>query len=441
MAGPLYELAGGDLNDYMKRIIQSPEDILSELCLARMEDLVEMIWDVRRVRNVEICKLDDSGRAKGWTSSARLMMISVSIRQNHFVYLSERFGAEHVRKRWSAACMTHALFPVSRYNLRDIQLALRTASRMWTADTFWKHGPEDTVRMVEILLHDINLRLEEIIYNEPADYVLPSEIINETCLTIAHIHCILRRFQNEIKCKSCDIKEAFFVPEYDNIRRHITELRMTWEDYNNGYKKLKEEIQNEFLVISRADAMSSEIKLMLKEVLLPINIYCRYKAMEKLENTSLRVASEKIFSIAELQWLDNDLGNLKPKQYLDPGAMRFNQKHLFELCTILKISQILFSQYNVNFSWIQTCVCLDRDISCMNEDVWKSFTYYHPCIITLGTNVYVVQQGGAVRVRDIYDAIFLWTLLIRKENGYVHLSVRDSLCIKREVDALYNKCL
>lgn len=445
-ANPLIDCADYDLHVFLKKIVVSPYEAMDEVSGGSAPQMCKCLWDARRRRNVELCKLDESGNAQGWSAAARFLLVSSHVRSEFnvpFNYLSEDgSGGREVRRKWATSCMLHADYRISKYDARDVELALRTIGRMWLSKWFWKYDPASVCKLLEILLYDLNLRLEEIVCEMKPGTELPSELIRESVDTTAMTHGILIAYKKRVlKCDPVAPLDALVGMGVSSGLCGILEgSGLTHDKYTAALKKFRENIRTEYFEISKMGRLPENIAKMLRYLLLPIDIYSRYKAIEKLETDSHLCASQRVLSLAETTWLDFKMPDLKAEQLLDSSSFRPDHAHLFEMACVFKTCDLLLRQFNVAFQWIGRCVVLGRDSAGYSNSVWMKAAHHHPCIVTMGYHYYVVYRESVVATDDAYEAVFVWMTVIKQQGYEVRMSPRESFRIRREITMLYDKC-
>lgn len=457
------DLSGYQLHVFLNYAHKKSDDILDQLNISP-DRFCTMVWDARRKRNRNLCHLQDSGNAQGWSAASRAVLVSSFMREKYkckFRYLSTRNNSIH--QEWMDSFMVHAEYSISEYNLRDLELAIRLISRSWLSKQMWKLPPGQTCKLLEILLHDLNLRLEELITLQDDNDVLPSRVIREYVDTTSILHSMLiaykDRLSNNVPINPETISQ--WMPKDFNLELRDTSADtisiqdvlsgnttaskqrdyIPWEDaYRIAKKNIEAHLTHEFIEISRMGRLPENVAKSLRYYLMPLDIYSRYKSIENIDTDSHVVASQRIISNSELNWLEFKLFSLKAEDLLRASKFRPDHAWLFELISIIRLCNLLFCQYNVQFEWIANCFACDRDMPDCSDIDWKRAIQHRPCIVTFGTNLYLVWRENVFTSKSIYEILLLWILIVHSINYKVRVSTHSFFNIQREIELIYDKC-
>jgi hypothetical protein len=435
---PLMEASDYKLHVFLKSVLDDPGAAMGTWAGSSPTRFCKMIWDARRKRNLELCILDESGKAQGWSAASRFVLVSSQIREIYkceFLYLSAGNGRKKIHESWKRNFMVHAQYGIPSYDLRDLELAFRLLSRSWLSRELWKAPADEVYKLTEILLYDLNLRLEQILCELKSSDVLPGQVIRECVDTTALFHGMLLAYKNRVT--NC-------VPITPNrIARWAPAIYRgaQWNrQYESALDRLREYLRTEFVEISKMGRLPENVAGFLRFLLLPLDIFSRYKAIENLTTESHIVASQRILSVAELNWIEFKMSSLKAEELLDAHKFRPEHAWIFEMASVAKLCNLLLCQYNVQFQWIANCFVCDRDTPRYTDEMWNRATQQRPCISTFGPHYYLSWRGEVFTSEDLYEIVLLWILITHSNKSVVRVSAHESYTLRREIEMLYNKC-
>jgi hypothetical protein len=209
-------------------------------------------------------------------------------------------------------------------------------------------------------------------------------------------------------------------------------------DYKDAIHKLRAHLTKEFIAVSGMGRLPENVRGMLRALLMPIDIFSRYKSLENIDTGSHIVASQRVVSIAELNWIDNRLGTYKPELLLDASSYRPDHAWLFEASCLLKLCDILFCQHNNGFDWMGNCVLVDRDL--VPDLIWNQAVARRPCIMLFGSVIVLAWKDHVFCSRDMVEIIFAWIMMVRDNQFLVRIDPQHGFTIRKEITTLIDMC-
>lgn len=387
------------------------------------------LWDARRARNVVLCEMDESGSGQGWSAASRLVLLAVQIRSVYRVQCNY-LGDNAMYAKWASSLMLAGAYPIHEYEVSDVLIALRTLARNWISADFWRYGVRDVYLLLEALLHDLNLRLEDCLARAPADVPIPESSLRECVDTTAMMHNTIITLMD--RAQNCVQLTPIALVQWEH------EGSTDWtRDWTDAVAHAREHLRAEFLAISGMGRLTENVSKMLRALLLPLDVFSRFRSLENISTESHIVASQRVLSIAEIQWLDVKMPSLQPGMMLDASPYRPNHAWLFEASCIFQLCNVLFCQYNAGFAWFGECVLIDRN-AC-TDTVWAQAIQRRPCILMYGIHFIVAWKEHRIITRNIYEAVLVWALMVRKNRYTVRISPQETYNLVKEITLLIDK--
>lgn len=393
----------------------------------------DWLWGIRRSHNMSLMYKEKSGLTQGWTTLARIFLLESQIKANLFrgAFSNIYYVKKNILKELVKASLVHTLRSIHEYDELDILMALRLIARAWTSENIWKCGITTTVKWLELLLYDLNLKSLEYVLTvdndnsegsqspKPRQGKKEMKINRNYIFEVAHMtsfyHYMILFWKDKIvpnlftEEELCDYRENSIPRKFV----HGLDDDEKWTMYQTCYDNICKYLQTEFLMVAKMGIITRNVFGALRYLLMPYDIFVRYNNKVNRDTSDGVLASEVVLSQTETNYLDFEMGSNKDETLLNASSIDSERKWLFETICIVKLGDDLLCQYNLEYKWSGDTVIYDRDLWRIGAE--EIFLSRLPVILIFGCQVIFIFRRKAMIVRNIYEAFMLWVFTIYEE--------------------------
>lgn len=395
----------------------------------------DWLWEKRREIHQIGYVTDDSGTSAGWSTLARMLLLSGRIRREHDVppmYSLIDEGDYAVLARMGLLMCTRKM---CQYDATDIRMTIRLLCVKWTTRDLWLVDSLDEIRrLIEMLVYDLNMRLEELWAVTNGEETL-LELVMELAHATSAIHAMLGFVRAQVlTCNNLTNDRMKLLPDafiYGDETREQT--------YQRAVQRLTEEMYGEFRRNARMGTLKEELCASVQLLLSPIDTSMRARAKTGFEVPNASTARRHNISVNEYIWDMTKMGELDGEQFLDAEDWDSDNAWLVHVISFLRIAGNLVTQHTQTLQWVGSCVLFDRDA--FRAVATNGFRTTPPLLFIHAFRMFVMHDGAYYRVESVAEAFFLWCCILRGVyEDRLMMGTTAQYNLKKELDAIFDIC-
>ncbi len=429
-----------EANKFVYAVYTDPE-LVRTLCEGP-DVFCDWLWESRRHEHLIACTLDDGGDSVGWCTLSRMVLLSACVRR-HFRVASKysiESDTDYNTLAQMGLCMCSRR--IRAFDATDVRMTVRLISSRWSARSLWNREYTEAVRLVEMLLYDIGLRVEEL-WNgnsaRPRDQALAATpvlvtLMQETARATACVHAVLAftRYQVTPKRDLTAARAALLPAECvrDNDPATL---------FEDAVDRLGDDMERIFRDNMRLGTMTEEMCASMLILLSPLDTTHRARAVAGIDIADGMAARRRVVSVNEYIWDMTKMHGLSADALLDPEEWDADNAWLIHAAAMLRVASIMISQFNTQLQWTSACVLFDRDA--FKVVTANGFSTNPPVLYIHAFRMFLLYGDRMYLCQTIPEAFLLWCCIIYGEHDGRLAATRDTYYdLKKELTNIFDIC-
>lgn len=423
-----------EANKFMMAVDEKPERALT-LCDS-YDTFCEWLWECRHSLHMIGYVTDDSGDSAGWTTLGRMLLLSASIRRRFGVRVGYVIADDEDYNKLARIGLLVCTRKVCSYDLTDVRMTVRLLCIKWTAQSMWdQYGVEDTMRLVEMLLYDLNMRVEGMWASAQSMSPALVDLIQELAHATASVHAMMAFMRAQVLSRRRRFASRHTL--FPDALLHGGESKT--DAYNAAVARLGTEMETVFKQNVRLGTMKEDLCPSVQLLLSPVDTALRARAKTGIDVPNAMTARRHGISVNEYIWDMTKMPDLNGEDFLDASSWDSDNAWLVRVLCMLRVAHIMVSQYAQGLHWIAACVLFDRDA--FRTVAANGFRATPPLVYVSAYRVYVIHDEDYYACGSTAEAFFLWCCIIR--GIYKDVLMTGSTAqydLKKDLDGIFNIC-
>jgi len=418
---------------FMHIVGQSPEVVLTAWESPGV--FCEWLWEERRRVHLMACEFDESGSSVGWCTLSRMIVLSARVRR-HFDAAADyaiQTRADYRMLARMGLCISERRVHV--FDLADVRITVRLICTKWCGSTMWSAEYPEAVRLIEMLLYDLGLRMEELWNAGAGTREELVGMIRETARTTASVHAILAFMRTQIEPRTNATDDRFELLPNACIPTGVARQ----DAYVAALECLEANMEQVFRDNMRLGSMTEELCACVQIVTSPLDTKLRARAVTGLEITDNLAARRRVISVNEYVWDMTKMPGLTADAFLDPSGWDLDNGWLIRAMAMVRVASIMISQYNAQLQWAATCILVDRDL--FKAIAANGFSTTPPVMFIHAARMVLMHGAQYYMCESIAEGFLLWCCILHREYDGRLTVARDSYYdLKKELGNIFDIC-
>ncbi len=421
-------------NHFMMNVDHDPRLILT--LFDSYETFCEWMWERRRELHLIGYITDDGGEAVGWTTIARMLVLSARIRREFNVPAGYSIITDDDYNKLARIGLLVCERRVCSYDLVDVRMTIRLLCVKWTAQTMWnQYGLLETMNLVEMLLYDINMRVEGMWVTTPSVTKPFVDLIQELAHATAVVHAMIgfARAQLLTRNRRFASRHEYFPSAL------VFSAGSKAEAYAAAVQRLGTEMESVFNQNVRLGTMKEDLCPSVQLLLSPVDTAMRARAKTGIAVPNAMTARRHGISVNEYIWDMTKMPDLTAEDFLNAASWDEDNAWLVRTICMFRVAHIMVTQYAQSLHWVAACVLFDRDA--FRTIAANGFRTTPPLLYVTGHRVFLIHENDYYACETPAEAFFLWCCIIHGVYKDVLMTGKTAQYdLKKDLDGIFNIC-